>query len=210
MLRPPVSWPVYLGIKHPLGLTTRFFFTVKQLRVCWCGALCLTRGRVCLLQLLLGLASTVILGSESCGTQTILYCLRFEASLFVAFYDSQCYGGRIRSRLHTAYFLSLHNDYLIRHGSHRKHLLQQSYYSMCIRYHGDMFTESLPINDRLLWLHCPAFRRWEGTQSGDLISLIPPNKESRLKRCESILRAIVVMFRRWHTNTCFRPWICIT
>jgi hypothetical protein len=35
---------------------------------------------------------------------TIFYCLRFETSLFVASYDSQGYGGGIRSCLHTGYF----------------------------------------------------------------------------------------------------------
>jgi hypothetical protein len=43
-------------------------FTVRQLRVRWCEALSVTRGRVCSLQLLLPLASAVILGSESRGT----------------------------------------------------------------------------------------------------------------------------------------------
>jgi hypothetical protein len=43
--------------------------TVRQFRVCWCGALSLTRGRVCRLQLLLALARAVPLGSESCGTR---------------------------------------------------------------------------------------------------------------------------------------------
>jgi hypothetical protein len=37
--------------------------------VCWFGAPSLTRGRVCRLQLLLALASAVILGSESLGTR---------------------------------------------------------------------------------------------------------------------------------------------
>jgi hypothetical protein len=32
---------------------------------------------------------------------TILYCLRFETSLFVASYDSQAYGGSTQPRLHT-------------------------------------------------------------------------------------------------------------
>jgi hypothetical protein len=45
--------------------------------------------RVCRLQLLLGLVSAVILGSQSRGTRDHIYCLRFEASLFVASYDSQ-------------------------------------------------------------------------------------------------------------------------
>jgi hypothetical protein len=61
----------------------------------------MTRGRVCLLYMLLALASVVFLGSESLGLVTIFYCLRFETSLFVASYDSQGHGGGIRPRLHT-------------------------------------------------------------------------------------------------------------
>jgi hypothetical protein len=34
------------------------------------------------------------------GLVTIIYCLRFETSLFVGSYDSQGYGGSIRPRLH--------------------------------------------------------------------------------------------------------------
>jgi hypothetical protein len=52
--------------------------------------------------LLLVLASAVILESESRGTgDYIFYYLRFETSPFIASYDSQGYGGGIRTRFHT-------------------------------------------------------------------------------------------------------------
>jgi hypothetical protein len=88
----------------------------------------LTRGYVCCLQLLLVLASAVILRSESHGTydHNLLTQIRDSpnlegqapliisprnrvaqlypqtlGSLFVASYDSQGYSGGIRTRLHT-------------------------------------------------------------------------------------------------------------
>jgi hypothetical protein len=67
VLRPIVNWPVCLGAEHPPGAYGQIFITVRQLSVCWCGALSLMRGQVCCLQLLLVLASTVILWSESRG-----------------------------------------------------------------------------------------------------------------------------------------------
>jgi hypothetical protein len=39
--------PVRLEVKHPSGAEDQIFITVGQLQACWCGALSLTRERVC-------------------------------------------------------------------------------------------------------------------------------------------------------------------
>jgi hypothetical protein len=53
----------------PFGDHDQIFITVCHLRSCFCGAPSLTRGRICLLYMLLALTSAVFLGSESLGTR---------------------------------------------------------------------------------------------------------------------------------------------
>jgi hypothetical protein len=54
--------------RAPSGAHDQIFIYVWQLRSCSCGVPSLTRDWICLLSVLLVLASTVFLGSESLGT----------------------------------------------------------------------------------------------------------------------------------------------
>jgi hypothetical protein len=64
MLRQTVSW-----CRGPSGAHDQIFITVWHLLSSFCGAPFLTRRPVCLLYMLLALASAVFLGSESLGTR---------------------------------------------------------------------------------------------------------------------------------------------
>jgi hypothetical protein len=129
--RPTVSWRVCLNVGLRSVAHAQMFSSFWQLQVFCCGAPFLTRGLVCnlLVQLLLGLARAVTLGSKSHRTQTIFCCLIWDSpilegqvlvfisprnrvaqlcpwalgSLFVASYDSQSYRGGIVTRLHTCF-----------------------------------------------------------------------------------------------------------
>jgi hypothetical protein len=61
------------------------------LRVYWCGAHSLMRGRACSLQLLLGFTRAVILGSGSTGLMIVFYIPRY--SMVQLYPNSQGYGG---------------------------------------------------------------------------------------------------------------------
>jgi hypothetical protein len=75
-LRPTVSWPVCLGVRHD-----QFFFLFeiffRQLWVCYFVAPFLTRRQVCNLLLLLVLGCAVPIGSESRGTQDQILLSQF-------------------------------------------------------------------------------------------------------------------------------------
>jgi hypothetical protein len=126
ILRPTVSRPVRLGVRHPSGTRDQFFFLleifVRQLRVCYFVAPSLSRERVC------NLLSLLDSPAQSRETQDRILCpnsldsTNLEGqvpvfisprnrvaqiypqalgSLSVASYDSPGYGGGIVSRLHT-------------------------------------------------------------------------------------------------------------
>jgi hypothetical protein len=118
----------------PLRYHDQYFF---QMNSCGCSPYVtsfLTRGWVCRLQFLLALASAVILGSHN---HMLLSRIRWIRSLylyptgtgwptgflFVASYDSQGYGGGIRTHPHTG-FLNLaawDSCYIASGDPHRKH-----------------------------------------------------------------------------------------
>jgi hypothetical protein len=69
--------------RAPSGAYDQIFITLWQLRSCFCGAPSLTRGRVCLLYMLLVLASVVILGSESLGSRDHIFSEWTTRSFYV-------------------------------------------------------------------------------------------------------------------------------
>jgi hypothetical protein len=98
-----VSQSVSLGVEPRLGLTTRYLLLFASYGLLFVGRPLSREDGVCLLYMLLALASAVFL----LGLATIFYCLSFETSLFVASYDSQGHGGGIGTRLHAGEWIKM-------------------------------------------------------------------------------------------------------
>jgi hypothetical protein len=150
MLRPKVSRPVCLGLKHPpLGLTTRSLLLSDS-----CGFVNLGRplwredGSV-VYNCCCPSPGQSFSGPSPVGLVAIYYCLRFETSLSVASYDSQGHGGGIRPRLHKDGWC--HRYITPLHGPRRKHCFQQFLYC-CVSFAAGMFTDLFPSSGHLFLL----------------------------------------------------------
>jgi hypothetical protein len=84
-LRPTVSRPVSLGVRHPSGTRVQLFLLLeiffRQLRVCYFVAPSLTRGRVCnlLYNCFWALPEQSLLGRSPAELTAIFYCLIWDS-----------------------------------------------------------------------------------------------------------------------------------
>jgi hypothetical protein len=149
-LRLMVGQSVSLGVEPNLGLMTRYVLLFWQYGLVFVGRpLWREDGSVFCIWCWSSPAQSFS-GPSPLDLATILYCLCFETSLFVASYDSQGHGGGIRPRLHTGRLGKKLNCFIISGRTEYKSLcITVSLLFFCplyIRYSGNVFTEPLPSN----------------------------------------------------------------
>jgi hypothetical protein len=104
-LRLTVGRSVSLGVEPHLGLMTSYLLLFDSYGVVFVGRL-FWRGDGSVFCICCWPSPAQSFSCPSpVGLVAKIYCLRFETSLFVTSYDSQGFGGGIRPRLHTGYWL---------------------------------------------------------------------------------------------------------
>jgi hypothetical protein len=103
MLRPTVSRPACLAIKHPSGA---YDPSLLLSEICGCvdvGRYLRREDGSLIYNCCRSSSAQSFLGMSPVSLVTIFSCLSYETSLCVASYDSQGHGGGIRHSLHTGW-----------------------------------------------------------------------------------------------------------
>jgi hypothetical protein len=148
------------GVEHHLGLMTRYLLLCDSYGLVFVGRPLWVEDGSIFCICCWSLPAQSFSGPSPLVLATIFYCLRFEASLFFASYDSQGHGGGIRPRLHTglkwtpipefSYILTArtthrkHSPLPLHSADHIKHLSSTTEWRHCACV--NVFTVPLPDN----------------------------------------------------------------
>jgi hypothetical protein len=113
-LRLTISQSRGLGVEPHLGLMTRYLLLFDSYGLVLVGRPLWREDRSVFCICCWPLPAQFFPGQNPLVLATIFYCLRFEASLFVASYDSQGHGRGIRPRLHTGWKITVEVQQLLK------------------------------------------------------------------------------------------------